>query len=73
MDTEIEVLKRHYSQLIGYKIVDVFVVDGELTDSPSVAFILKKGNEELLAMLYSDPEGNDTGFLEISVWQDENS
>ena len=35
-----------------------------------VAFRMKKGKQQLLVTLLSDAEGNDTGFLEITEWQD---
>lgn len=74
MNTENEVMRRHYNQLIGFTVKDVFIISPEDTDffdEPQVAFIMKKGKNELLVSLLSDPEGNGTGFLEIEAWQDE--
>lgn len=69
-------MEKHYSQLIGFKVVSVHIIsedENPLSLSPTVAFIMAKGKEKLLVTLLSDAEDNDTGFLEISAWQDENS
>ena len=69
-------LKDYYSQLVGFTVESVHVIsdnENPFSLSPTVAFVMKKRNERLLVTLLSDAEGNDTGFLEISAWQDENS
>lgn len=70
MSTEGKVLEKHYKQLIGYTITDIVVVDDEMFDSPQVAIFVKKGHQQLMLSLLSDPEGNDTGFLDISNYEE---
>lgn len=69
---EKEVMLRHYNQLVGYKVAEVIVEDSlYLGENPIIAFIMKKsGKDDLLVTLLSDAEGNDTGFMEISKWEE---
>lgn len=68
----VNALKKHYQQLVGYKITEVIVLqDDEDTDElfsddcPRICLAMKKGKKEIYVEILSDEEGNGTGFLDI--------
>lgn len=67
-----EYLKKHYNQLVGYKITEVIFLEDDqdteelfLDDEPRILLSLKKGKKEIYVEILSDEEGNGTGFLDI--------
>lgn len=65
-----EALSKHYNKLVGYKIVEVIILEDEedtedFMGTPRVVLALTKGKKEIYVEVQSDEEGNGTGFLEI--------
>jgi hypothetical protein len=65
-----EALAKHYNQLVGFTVVDVFILEeeqeiSELEFYPRVGIIFQKGKNQLLVEVLSDEEGNGLGYLDI--------
>ena len=62
-----EWIKKHYGQLVGYKITDIARDDNPDGGDPFVGLVLahKNGHKEKIAWILMDPEGNGAGHLDI--------
>ena len=75
--TESDWIIKHYSQIVGYKIVNIAIddsadpslmpnhVSNKLTVEPWIGLVLEKGHKKKLAWILMDPEGNGVGHLDI--------
>ena len=70
--TNLAIFQKHYNQLVGYKIIEAVVEEDEVfgEDLPFVALIMQKGKDKLIVHVSADPEGNGTGHLEISAYEE---
>ena len=60
-----EWIKKHYGQLVGYKIKAIARDDNPDADEPWIGLVLEKRKKEKVAWILMDPEGNGTGHLDI--------
>lgn len=58
-------IKKHYGQLVGYKITDIAIDGKDNADEPWIGLVLEKRKKEKVAWILMDPEGNGTGHLDI--------
>ena len=60
-----EWIKKHYGQLVGYKITAIAIDGKDNADEPWIGLVLEKRKKEKIAWILMDPEGNGTGHLDI--------
>ena len=60
-----EWIKKHYGQLVGYKITAIAIDGKDNADEPWIGLVLEKRKKEKVAWILMDPEGNGTGHLDI--------
>ena len=58
-------IKKHYGQLVGYKITAIAIDGKDNADEPWIGLVLEKRKKEKVAWILMDPEGNGTGHLDI--------
>ena len=58
-------IKKHYGQLVGYKITAIAIDGKDNADEPWIGLVLEKRKKEKVAWSLMDPEGNGTGHLDI--------
>ena len=63
--TEADWIIKHYSQIVGYKIVNIAIDDSTDPREPWIGLVLEKSHKKKLAWILMDPEGNGVGHLDI--------
>ena len=63
--TEADWIIKHYSQIVGYKIVNIAIDDSTDPREPWIGLVLEKGHQKKLGWILMDPDRNGVGHLDI--------